>query len=363
MAEMVFTPITIKGMEMPNRFVRSATNDYMADKEGFVTDREIALYRELAEGGVGLIISAFLYIHPGGKSSPGQMGIYSDRHIDGLEKITREVHKTGAKIAAQIVHGGRQARPKLCGGETMAPSAVKDKKSGVEPREMTEEDIENAITWFTESADRAVRAGFDAVQLHTAHGYLLSQFISPYTNRRTDEWGGTTAKRARILVEIIRSIREITDEAFPLLVKMNASDFLPGGISLEESIETAKILDNTGIDGIEISGGMNEAEGRPTVQEDIDTPEKEAYFRTFAEAIKPNVRCPVILVGGMRSLSVMEEVLASGTADMVSLCRPFIREPDLVLKLKNREKTRTDCISCNRCFNLRGIKCPHVAKT
>ena len=361
MKDVLFSPIQIGTLKIPNRFVRSATNDYMADNDGCITSRQIELYRQLAEGGIGLIISGFLYVHPTGKASPGQTGIYSDDHIPGLRSIADTVHKAGSIIAAQIVHGGRQARPRICGGEAIAPSAVEDTKTKVQPREMSRGEVESVIQWFVDASVRAQKAGFDAVQLHAAHGYLLSQFISPHTNRRDDDWGGTAEKRSRIIFDILRKIRETAGQDFPVFIKLNVKDFLPGGLDIHESLPLAVSLDKAGIDAIEISGGMVEAEGTPMAQTGILSPDREAYFRMFAEQIKPVIRCPLILVGGIRSVKVMEQLIQEGTADMVSMCRPFIREPDLVSQLQ-KGKEKGDCISCNKCFNPRGIRCPHVEK-
>ena len=359
MKDTLFSPIQMGTLETPNRFVRSATNDYMADNDGRITGRQIELYRRLAEGGIGLIITGFLYVHPTGKASPGQTGIYSDDHIPGLRSLTDTVHKAGSIIAAQIVHGGRQARPKICGGEAIAPSAVEDTKTKVRPREMSGDEVESVIRWFVDASVRVQKAGFDAVQLHAAHGYLLSQFISPHTNRRNDHWGGTAEKRSRIIFAILQKVREAAGQGYPVFIKLNVKDFLPGGLDIRESLPLAVSLDKAGIDAIEISGGMMEAEGTPTVQTDILSPDREAYFRMFAEQIKPEIQCPLILVGGIRSARVMEQLIQNGTADMVSMCRPFIREPDLVAKFQ-QNKEKADCISCNKCFNPRGIRCPHV---
>lgn len=360
MTDKVFSPITIGTVTTINRFVRSATHDFLADEKGCVTEKQIALYQKLSEGKIGLIISGFLFVHPSGKSSPGQTAIFSDSHIPGLTSLTETVHKKGGIIFAQIAHGGRQARKKLCGGETICPSEVLENKTGVLPREMTPTEIDESIDWFIQSALRAKRAGFDGVQLHAAHGYLLNQFLSPYTNRRKDKWGGTREKRVLILLDILRGIRKELGPDYPILVKLNMSDFITNGISIEDALFSAQALDSAGIDGIEISGGIAESEGSPMSQTDIDTVEKEAYFESFASVLKPLISCPLILVGGIRSLEKGSSILDKETADMLSLSRPFIREPDLVLKMQSGAKQKADCISCNRCFNPRGIRCPHL---
>jgi len=360
MQKILFTPFTINGLTFKNRTIRSATNDYLADREtGTVTSRQIDLYTELARGKVGGIISGFLFIHPSGKSSPGQTGIFSDNHVSGLSELTRAVHKEGGKIIAQLVHGGRQARPKYCGGEVIAPSKVEDTKTRIIPREMTEKEIHTMVQWFIDGAVRSKEAGFDGIQLHGAHGYLLSQFISPHTNRRQDSYGGTTENRCRILIDIIQGIREKLGDKYPLMIKLNTDDFIPGGLVKNESARVAEILDRNGIDAIEISGGMVESEGSPTTRKDINSPEEEAYFKEYADAVRSHVKCPLILVGGIRSIDIMENILSRNSADMVALCRPFIREPDLIRKLEIGEQTKAACISCNKCFNPRGLACPY----
>jgi 2,4-dienoyl-CoA reductase-like NADH-dependent reductase (Old Yellow Enzyme family) len=245
----------------------------------------------------------------------------------------------------------------------MAPSEIKNGHSAVVPREMTEQEILEVIEAFTKAAIRAKKAGFDGVQLHCAHGFLLSNFISPYTNRRTDRWGGSVENRARIVTEIVRCIKEQTEADFPVLVKMNATDgFQPGthkadmGIEISQVVETAKLLEKAGVCAVEVSGGISEA-GGVTIRTAINSPAKEAYFKEYSKAIKKAVNIPVILVGGVRSLSVMEYLLENGFADMVSMSRSFICEPDLVLKLKSGEAKKAKCVSCNLCFDLEGIKC------
>jgi 2,4-dienoyl-CoA reductase-like NADH-dependent reductase (Old Yellow Enzyme family) len=245
----------------------------------------------------------------------------------------------------------------------MAPSAIRDERAAVLPREMTEQDIAEVIEAFTKAAVRAKKAGFDGVQLHCAHGFLLSNFISPYTNRRTDRWGGSVENRARIVTEVIKRIKEQIGVDFPVLVKMNATDGFRQdskkaelGISVSQAVETAKLLEKAGICAIEVSGGIGEA-GAVTIKTAINSPAKEAYFKEYSKAIKKELSVPVILVGGIRSLLVMENLLEEGFADLVSMSRAFISEPDLVLKLKSGENKNARCVSCNLCFDPEGIRC------
>ncbi len=262
------------------------------------------------------------------------------------------------------MEGGRQTFPRKI-LSPIAPSAVKDGHSATVPKEMTEEEILIVIEAFTQAAVRAKKAGFDGgVQLHCAHGFLLSNFISPYTNRRTDRWGGGSVEnRARIVTEIVRRIKEETGSNFPIFVKMNATDgFQPGtakaelGLTISQAMETAKLLEKAGVCAIEVSGGISEA-GGVTIKTAINSPSKEAYFKEYSKNIKSAVSIPVILVGGIRSLSVMEGLLENGFADLISMSRAFISEPDLILKLKSGEAEKARCVSCNLCFDPEGIRC------
>ncbi len=354
----LFQPISIGSMVVKNRFVRSATHDYLGNPDGTISEEEIKLYKTLAENDVGLIISAFTYIqHPLGKAMATQNAFYSDEFIAGYKKIVEAVRPYGAKFIIQIAHAGRQTAPTVTGGLIpVAPSAVSlDEKR--RPREMTEQEIEQVIEDFIAAMVRAEATGCDAVQIHIAHGYLLAQFISPYTNRRQDKWGGSVENRARIIKEIIIGAKKKLSRDFPILAKLNSTDGFAGPeyLSLEDAVSIAKMLEELGVSAIEVSGGMHEAKNFVSAV-NIKSSEQEAYFQEAARVIKENIKIPVILVGGMRSFGVMEEVINSGKADMVALCRPFIKEPDLVKKLRDG-KEKVSCVSCNACFNPKGIAC------
>jgi 2,4-dienoyl-CoA reductase-like NADH-dependent reductase (Old Yellow Enzyme family) len=220
---------------------------------------------------------------------------------------------------------------------------------------MSDVEIRMTIEDFVKAVSRVKRSGADGVQLHLAHGFLLSEFISPYLNRREDDWGGDTERRTGIVIEILRKARR-ENSGFPIAVKMNVTDGVEGGIGLKEAVKIAKILDEEGIDAIETSGGIDEAPKDVTCQK-VTKPEEEAYFKEFSREIKRVVGCPVILVGGLRSLSVMESMVSEGYADMISLSRPLIREPTLVKKFMSGRSSMAMCVSCNKCFDVDGIKC------
>jgi 2,4-dienoyl-CoA reductase-like NADH-dependent reductase (Old Yellow Enzyme family) len=355
-ASALFTPIPIGSITVPNRFVRSATHEFMAGEAGQTTERHIELFRKLAEGEVGLIITGHAYVNPNGIASPHQTGIHDDQVIETLRPIPQAVHAFAAKIFLQIAHSGRQTKERLAGGTPISPSAVYDPVFKVTPREMTPEEIRGMINDFIQAARRAKEAGFDGVQVHGAHGYLLSSFLSPHTNRREDEWGGSVENRARIVLEIVRGIRALLGRSFPVIIKINSTDFLPAGLSLDNAIETARILQGEGLDGVEVSGGMSEA-GRGSVWTDLRAEADEGYFVESASKFKAALTIPVFGLGGNRTFAVMERFVKEGRVDLISLSRPLVREPGLIRQFRLGLADKSSCISCNKCFNPRGLAC------
>jgi 2,4-dienoyl-CoA reductase-like NADH-dependent reductase (Old Yellow Enzyme family) len=357
----LFTPVRVGAVTVPNRFARSATHDYMADDDGNVTDRQIELFGRLAEGEVGLIITGHAHVQPSGKASPHQMAVFDDRFIEGLARIPAAVHRFRSLVFLQIAHAGRQTKEKLCGCIPVSPSVVHDPVSKVMPRELSGGEIRTLIGDFVSAAVRAKRAGFDGIQLHAAHGYLISSFLSPHTNRRTDEWGGPLENRARVLLDVLGGVKAACGRSFPAIVKLNSTDFLKEGLALDDAVKVARLLEAEGIDGIEVSGGMAEA-GRGSVWAGLRSEAEEGYFVESAARIKREVRVPVFGLGGIRTLSVAERIIAEGRADLVSLSRPLIRDPFLVKHFREGLVAKSECISCNKCFNPRGIRCAELAK-
>lgn len=329
----MFTSGYINTLKLSNRFVRSATAEFAANNtDGTIIDEYLELYSNLAKGGIGLIIQGHLYVMDEGKAHDKMAGIANNNHITGLKQITQLVHntRTGNSIAAQLNHGG------LHSVSTKTASIQKDKEVKV----MTEEDIENVIGSFREASLRAKKAGYDAIQIHSAHGYLLSQFFSKKINHRNDGWGGSLENRAQLLLAIYQEIRSALGSNFPIMVKMNGSDEPFDGYPVEESSKVASWLAERGLDALEISGM------RSTRSISI---EDEGYFEVTGRKIKQKIGdMPLILVGGHRSLTKMQR-LREDFVDYISMSRPFIREPDLVEKFK-KGKERADCISCNKCF-------------
>ncbi len=308
----------------------------MADDDGRLTDKIYPLYRQLAEGGTGLIISGHMYIHPSGKAHPEMTGIYSDEMLPGLTRFADTVHQAGGLVAAQINHGGIKNDPESV-PEAAGPSALTtDEPSVSRPaRAFTTDEIEMLIDAFAQAARRAKQAGFDAVQIHAAHGYLISQFLSPASNRRTDEWGGSFENRLRFLREVVKAVRAQVGPDYPLFTKLGMMDGIENGLTLEDGGRIVAELAGIGLDAVELSGGIG-GDKLTNIAKGIRNEGREAYFIDFARKAKQVTDLPVMLVGGFRSRPVMERVLAAGEADFISMCRPLINDPAFPNKLKVR---------------------------
>jgi 2,4-dienoyl-CoA reductase-like NADH-dependent reductase (Old Yellow Enzyme family) len=351
----LFEEVVIGRIPMRNRIVRSATWEGMCEQHGAPTERLLALYEGLADGGAGLLITGYAYVRPDGKQMQGKLGIYEDSQVAGLKNVTRRVHGRGGKIVAQLVHAGGQAIRASSGLSPVAPSAISMPNYPEIPGELAPEDILDIVAAFGRAAWRAKEAGFDGIQLHGAHGYLIHQFLSPLTNRRTDAYGGPLRNRGRFLSEVLHDVRLAVGNDYPVWIKLNGDDFLPGGFTLEEARQVAGTLEREGIDAIEVSGGTAASGERTPARTRIDSPEKEAYHRTLARGIKEQVRIPVGVVGGLRSPATLEDILLAGDADFFSMARPLIREPGLVNRWSSGDRSKARCISCNGCF-LPGMK-------
>jgi len=359
---LLFTPYQIGSLETPNRLVRSATAERMADADGRPLPPLRELYEELVRGGVGLIITGHMYVDPNGKAHDEMTGVYTDELIPDLAALAGAVHELGGRIVPQINHGGMNSKTDAV-PEPMAPSAIHESFLERPAREMTPLEIDGAIQAFAEAARRCQEAGFHGVQIHAAHGYLISQFLSPFVNRRTDRWGGSPERRMRFLREVCHAVREQVGGEYPVLIKLGMMDGVEGGLSPAEGAAVAGALEGMGIDGVEISGGVC-SKKNINVRKGIRTEAREAYFAPLARKAREHTDLPIILVGGFRSRGVMERVLAHGTADYVSLCRPLISEPDLPRQLELGLKEKSRCLSANNCWARKagegiGCKCPH----
>jgi 2,4-dienoyl-CoA reductase-like NADH-dependent reductase (Old Yellow Enzyme family) len=343
----LFDPLTINTLHTKNRFVRSATMDTLAD-QGMVTDDLVALYRELVEGETGLIITGGIYIRKDGQIVPGELAVDTDETIPSLKKLTDAVHQAGGKIVAQLLHAGWASHPLITGSQPLAPSPTVHPFTKVESRELSGEEILELIESYVGAAQRAVAAGFDAVQLHSAHGRLPCTFLSPAANRREDEWGGSVEKRARFLRLICRGIRARVGRDYPILVKLGLKDYHPEGKSLADGISTAKALESEGVDCIEVSEGF-EAELHYHIRRDEMSP----YYTEECRQARQALSIPLIQVGGMRELKDMQSILDENIADAISMCRPFINNPHIVREFREKLTSESDCISCNDCFKFR----------
>ncbi len=346
----LFEPASIGRMKLANRFVRSATYEGLAAADGACTFPLIIKMAELAEGGVGLIITSHAFVSPEGRARPRQLGIHTDEMIPGLRQMTEAVHAKGGRIVIQLAHAGAEADPGVTGLEALGPSAF-SKPDSAASRGMGAADLSRIVEAFGEGALRAKRAGFDGVQIHAAHGYLLSQFLSPHFNTRTDSYGGSLENRARLLLEVAGDIRARIGEDFAVLVKINAEDFLADGFRQDEMVRVSRMLEAGEVDAIEISGGTRYSGDKIPSRIGIPkTGEETVYYREAAVAFKRAVNVPLILVGGIRSLRMAEGLVEGGVADFIALSRPLIREPHLVRSWQSAELSGADCVSCNHCY-------------
>ncbi|MFO7768384.1 MAG: NADH:flavin oxidoreductase [bacterium] len=345
-------------MELSNRLLRAACGERRADREGRLGHEMLSYVDRLARGGAGLVILGHGYVRRDGRLTDNETGLDRDDLVPRLRLVARQIQRAGSRAAIQLSHGGRQCRPAVIETTPLSPSPIEVRKTGVMPRALEQEEIEDLITAFGEGARRAKEAEFDAVQIHGAHGYLISEFLSPVTNRRDDSWGGSPEKRRRFLLEVIQAVRAAVGAEYPLLLKLNLDDCVPGGIPLEEAVDAAVASEEAGVSAIEVTGGMVDSE-KGAARKDIQPGRQEAYFRPLARALKEEVSIPRILVGGLKSIQVISDVIESGDADAVALGRPLIREPHLVLDWQDGRQEPAECVSCNRCalYKDRVLRC------
>ena len=301
----------------------------MATDEGACTPQLIDLMSDLSAGGVGLIITGHTYVRPDGQHSPRQLGIHRDTLIPELQNLTRSVHEHGSKIVLQLGFGGAY----------LSKSRI---------RQLSATDLQELAAAYGQAAVRARKAEFDGVQIFAAHGFFLSQMLCPRYNDRTDDYGGKIANRSRILIEIVDAIRNAVGPNYPVLVKLNCRDFVANGLTLEDSVEVASMLEKAGIDAIELSGGLL---NNPNIMRSkIDSGGNQTYFQSEARVFKKTIHVPLILVGGIRSYDTAKQLVDEGLADYIAMSRPFIREPGLVRRWKAGDRREAECISCDNCF-------------
>jgi len=392
MTNTIFEPTSLAGIKLNNRIIRSATHEGMADEKGFPTEKLKKLYIRLAKGGVGAIITGYAAIQQDGKSPMFAMTmIDNDDSIPKYREITQAVHEHGTPIIMQIAHCGRQTRSKITGYKPVAPSAIRHAFYNEDmPKELSEDDINRLIDNFVSAIIRVKQSEFDGVQLHLAHGYLLSDFLSSHSNKRKDGWGGSTENKYRIIGEIIKRAKEQAGN-FPILVKMNAHDGRKNGMRIEEAVQIAKMLETSGCSAIEVSCGIVEDglysirgeqlpvdaimeymfkyKNLPRFIKKISKPVLKTlkqqipllkYNLDAAIQIKKSVNLPVIVVGGINNIDDIRSIIEHDNIDFVSMCRPFIIEPNIVNKFFEGIQTKSKCIICNYCWiigNEKPLRC------
>ncbi len=353
----LFEPYKIGKLTLKNRFIKSSTLESMAGPDGEVTPPMLDFYEAVARGGAACIFLGHAFVHPLGKASPKMTGLYDDRLIPGFRSLAEVIHRHDCYVFAQINHGGSRIQ----GGcsEPVGPSAVVNPATGLLARELKATEIREIIDAFGQAARRVREAGLDGILIHGAHGYLASLFTSPFTNHRTDEWGGDPSRRFRFLEEVYSTIRRAVGNDDPVAIKLGIKDDTEEGLSLEEGSEVAGRLARVGIDAIEISSGV--ATKPFPNRSNILSKAQEAYFLPYAKAVRPKVgKLPLSLVGGLRSPDLMEEIINKGWTDFVSLARPFICEPDLVNKIRAGRREPVSCTRDDRCrvgMFMEGLRC------
>ena len=332
----VFEPTSLGTLALKNRLIRSATWEGLAYRNGSLTKELYDIYDELAAGGVGAVITGFTSVALNDRYFGGMMRLSDDALIPQYRRLTDMIHAHGTPVITQLALGAFYREE---GGQSVQ----------TEPDEMTIDEIRLVERQFAEAAGRAKAAGFDGVQIHAAHFFFLSRFISPAINHRRDKYGTTTENRSRILTEILSGIREAAP-GLHVTVKINSSDFTFGGLDEEDCVKICRLLDDAGIDSIEVSGNGTSVRG-------IRPHKNEGYFVPAAAAVAEAVRCPVIAVGGFRSLDAMEEALNGTKIAYISLSRPLLCEPDLPRRMEKDPGTVSKCVSCNACYSSPAHRC------
>ena len=333
----IFDQVEMRHFTTKNRLVRSATWEGIADINGGIADNAYEIYAELANGGVGAIITGFTSVSDNDFYFDGMMRLSNDALIQAYRKLTDVIHKAACPVIAQLALGAYY-RP-------MGDGRFKQ----VEPDDMTAEEIQQVIDSFGKAAVRAKKAGFDGVQIHAAHFFFLSRFISPKVDHRKDNYGGSMERCMKILSDILKTIRT-QEPNLHITIKINCNDFTYGGLEEEESLAICKRLADDGIDSIEVSGNGTSVSGiRPHVN--------EGYFAKFAAQLADEISTPVILVGGLRSKETMEDLLNRTNIALLSLSRPLLREPDFPNLFRNGEATESKCVSCNACYSSNEHRC------
>ncbi len=339
----VFEPIKINKLEIKNRMVVSAMVTNYCTADGMATEKFIAYHEHKAKGGWGLIITEDYMVNPTAGGFVKLPGLWNDVQIESHKKLTSRIHEAGGKIAAQIYHAGRETSSAITGVQPIAPSALKDPTMPEIPRELTIDEIHTLVEEFGDCAKRAQAAGFDAVEVHGAHGYLVGAFMSPFSNKRFDEYGGTITNRARFAIEIVKNIKEKCGQDYPVIYRMSAIEYVHGGLDIEESKVISRLLEEEGVDCIHCSQGVY-ASTQVIIPPSIIP---RAAYVDNAAAIKSVVNTPVIAVGRINDVEIAESLLVSGKADMVTMARASLADPDMPNKVQyGRGDEVIRCIGC-----------------
>lgn len=344
----VFSEMQYNQMPVKNRLVRSATFELATTSDGGLTEEYLTIHHTLAKGGVGMIITGITGIAKEGRVMPGMAYTMHPDYEKMLHKDAKNVESEGAKLIVQLCHCGMLSHPSC--GKVLAPSAMGAAEA------MSRVEIDNVVEQYVVAAKVCERAGAHGVQIHAAHGFLLNQFLSPHFNQREDEYGGSIDNRCRLLCRIVKAVKEAISSSFAVLVKINQSDKMKGGMIFEEAIKVAKKLDESHVDGIEISCGLiGRKEGAPNRV--ITRKEEEGYNFEAACRIAENVNAPIFVVGGFRTFLDIESCLQKSKVKGISLCRPLICEPDLTKKWRVDTTYQPRCKSCNQCFMTNPLHC------
>ncbi len=343
--ELLKQSLTVKKTTFPNRVVFAPIQTNYATEGGEATDRLINFHEKIAKSDVGLSIVGATGISPTSRLGSCALSLFEDGHIESARRLFDSIRRAGSVPAVQINHGGRVLTPDLAGGDVVGPSAIPSPLTGITPRELTPEEVEEIIGQFVHSAEAAKSAGADVVEFHAAHNYLLNQFLSSASNQRDDKYGGGTEDRARIVREILARTRERVGDDFVLGVRMSVEEYVENGLTLEESLEMVKMFIEDGLDVIHVSAGGNDS-GARMIQEAA-----EGNIIGLAGEIKKEIDIPVIAVGGVLRLEQAENALAEGMADMVALGRALIADAEIVTKsLAGKPETVNECTGCLACF-------------
>lgn len=352
----LFEQLELGTLRARNRLVRAATCEGWATDEGHLTPQLLSVHEELARGGVGTIITGYAYILPGEQPNPCMLGLYDDSFVDDFRQMVAAVHRHGARLIAQIAYGGSKNNMKPPCWRTLGPSPIAHPKSGIVPTAIDDALRTELVDAYVAAALRAQAAGCDGVEIHSAHGYLLSQFLSPRFNQRTDAYGGNLENRARFGCEVIAAVRAAVGPDYPVLAKLNSSDNEPDGLMLEESLQVALLYEAAGLTALEISGDW-----RSPSAADVRALEGRPFFVDYAAQLAQRTSMPLVLTGGVRTASVAEHMVASGqiprTVQGIGVCRPLICEPDLPLRWKADPAYTARCTSCGGCDRTEGHRC------